>query len=238
MKANRNLRIRPQSVMIAMLAAVAGLVLAWALPLGSAGAATTPAAAPTTVNVKPPVPQTAAQAAFHDQIRKLWEDHITWTRLAIVTFSAGTNGFPDTATRLLNNQTDIANALLKPYYGQATADKLSALLHTHIGIATEILQAAKAGDAAAATDATNRWYANANDIADFLSATNPRFWQDSVLRADMKTHLDQTLAEAVDELHGNYAASVTDYEAIHGHILAMADLLSSGIVGQFPNMFH
>jgi hypothetical protein len=54
----------------------------------------------------------------------------------------------------------------------------------------------------------------------------------------MKEHLDQTLAEAVDELNGNYAASVSDYEAIHLHILAMADLLSSGIMHQFPARFR
>jgi hypothetical protein len=58
------------------------------------------------------------------------------------------------------------------------------------------------------------------------------------MRADMKMHLDQTLAEAADELHGAYAASVTDYDAVHAHILAMADLLSSGIIGQFPRRFH
>jgi hypothetical protein len=58
------------------------------------------------------------------------------------------------------------------------------------------------------------------------------------MRAAMKEHLDQTLAEAVDELGGNYTASVTGYEAIHLHILAMADLLSSGIMHQFPARFH
>ena len=180
---------------------------------------------------------TAAQVAFHDQMRKLWEDHITWTRLAIVTFADGSQGFNATADRLLQNQTDIGNAIA-PFYGAAAGQKLSTLLHAHITIAVELLQDAKAGDTAAFNDAKARWYANANDIADFLSAANPRFWPDATMRAAMKEHLDQTLAEAVDELNGNYAASVTDYEAIHLHILAMADLISSGIMHQFPARFH
>jgi hypothetical protein len=179
---------------------------------------------------------TAAQVAFHDQMRKLWEDHVTWTRLAIVTFADGSAGFNATAARLLQNQTDIGNAIA-PFYGAAAGQQLSALLHDHITIAVELLQDAKAGDTAAFNAAKTRWYANANQIADFLSAANPRFWPDATMRAAMKEHLDQTLAEAVDELNGNYAASVSDYEAIHLHILAMADLLSSGIMDQFPARF-
>jgi hypothetical protein len=54
----------------------------------------------------------------------------------------------------------------------------------------------------------------------------------------MKLHLDETLAEAVDELGGNYPASVGEYQVIELHILAMADLLSSGIMRQFPDRFH
>ncbi|HEY7261556.1 MAG TPA: hypothetical protein VH589_08755 [Trebonia sp.] len=179
----------------------------------------------------------ASQVAFHDQMRKLWEDHVTWTRLAIVTFADGSAGFGATATRLLQNQTDIGNAVA-PFYGTAAGQHLSGLLHDHITIAVELLQDAKAGDTAAFNDAKSRWYANANQIADFLSAANPRFWPDAVMREAMKEHLDQTLAEAVGELSGNYAASVTDYEAIHLHILAMADLLSSGIMQQFPARFR
>jgi len=179
----------------------------------------------------------AAQVAFHDQMRKLWEDHVTWTRLAIVTFADGSPGFDATATRLLQNQTDIGNAIA-PFYGQAAGDELSTLLHAHINIAVQILQDAKAGDTTAFATDKARWYDNANQIADFLSAANPRFWPDDVMRAAMKEHLDQTLAEAEDELNGNYTASVNDYEAIHLHILAMADLLSSGIMNQFPDRFH
>ena len=176
------------------------------------------------------------QAVFQDQMRKLWEDHVTWTRLAIVTFADGSAGFDATATRLLQNQTDIGNAI-KPFYGSAAGNRLSALLHDHITIAVELLQDAKAGNTAAFNAANARWYANANDIADFLSAANPRFWPQATMRAAMKTHLDQTLAEAVAELNADYPASVADYEAIHLHILDMADLLSSGIIRQFPQKF-
>jgi hypothetical protein len=182
-------------------------------------------------------PRNAAQVAFHDAMRKLWEDHVTWTRLAIVTFVDGSAGFPATAARLLQNQADIGDAI-KPFYGDAAGARLTALLHDHITIAVEILQAAKAGDTDAFNEANARWYANANDIADFLSAANPRFWPNDMMRADMKTHLDQTLTEAAHELAGDYAASVADYEDVHLHILAMADVLSSGLIGQFPSHFH
>jgi hypothetical protein len=179
-------------------------------------------------------PRTAAQQAFHDSMRKLWEDHVTWTRLAIVEFADGSAGFPQTADRLLRNQDDIGDAV-KPFYGEAAGERLSALLHDHIIIAVDVLQAAKSGDSIALADANARWYANANDIADFLAAANPRFWPQAVMRADMRTHLDQTLAEAADELGGDYAGSVAEYDAVHSHILAMADMLSSGIISQFPS---
>lgn len=180
---------------------------------------------------------TSAQLTFHDQMRKLWEDHVTWTRLAIVEFAADDPGFAATADRLFANQVDIGNAI-KPYFGATAGDTLTRLLHDHIAIAVEVMQAAKDGDTVAFTDANSRWYDNANQIADFLAAANPRYWPDAMMRQDMKVHLDQTLAEAADELHGNYAGSVTDYEAVHAHILAMADMLSSGIMRRFPSSFH
>jgi hypothetical protein len=174
---------------------------------------------------------------FHDHMRKLWEDHVTWTRLAIVTFADGSAGFDATAARLLKNQQDIGDAI-KPYYGKKAGNQLAGLLHDHITIAVEVLQAAKAGDTDAFNEANKRWYANARQIADFLHAANPHHWGKKMMRADMKVHLDQTLAEAADELGGKYKASVHDYDAVHHHILAMADMLSSGIVAQFPKRFR
>jgi hypothetical protein len=206
---------------------IAGVLLVGVLAVPAA--APSRAAAPQRLN--------ARQLAFHDGMRKLWEDHITWTRLAIVSFAAGRPDLPATETRLLANQTDIGNAV-KPYYGRAAGNKLTALLKQHILGAVAVLQAAKAGDAAATTQAVNAWYANADDIADFLHAANPRQWSRADMRAMMKIHLDETLKEAQDRLAGRFAADIKDYDAVHRHILEMADMLSDGIMRQFPGRFR
>jgi hypothetical protein len=187
--------------------------------------------------VSEPARTTAREAAFHDAMRKLWEDHITWTRLAIVSFAGGLPDLQATETRLLRNQTDIGNAI-RPYYGAAAGDRLTVLLKAHIGGAVALLQAAKAGDAGQVAGARTAWYRNGDEIADFLHAANARSWPQSEMRAMMRTHLDETLSEAQNRLAGRYAADVRDYEAIHRHILEMADMLSAGIVRQSPARFR
>ena len=216
-----------------LVAAVFALVMAM-LPSGSQGVAL---ASSHDGHRASSVAKDGAAAKLHDDMRKLWEDHIAWTRLAIVTFAADSGGFGATAERLLQNQTDIGNAI-KPYYGDAAGAKLTELLNGHILIAVEVLQAAKAGDTAAFDDANARWNVNGSEIADFLSAANPKNWPQDVMRSMMQGHLDQTLAEAAHELGGDFAASVADYEVIHTHMLAMADALSAGIVKQFPRRFR
>ena len=180
---------------------------------------------------------TAKQAGFQDAMRKLWEDHITWTRLAIISFAHELPDLPATQDRLLRNQVDIGNAV-KPYYGEAAGNQLTALLEEHIVGAVALMTAAKTGDDALIRQRTDEWYANGNEIADFLHEANPRNWSQEAMRQMMKGHLDQTLSEAVNRLTGKYADDVRDYDVIHDHILMMADSLSSGIIEQFPKRFR
>jgi hypothetical protein len=180
---------------------------------------------------------TAEQVRFHDAMRKLWEDHITWTRLAIVSFAAGVPDFDPTAARLMRNQEDIGNAI-KPYYGRRAGNRLTALLKEHIAGAVELLQAAKAGDDARFAAAKQAWYRNGRQIARFLSDANPRFLPFSRISGLMRGHLDQTLNEAAHRLGGDFPADIRDYDRIHRHILMMADAISTGIVKQFPRRFR
>ena len=199
-------------------------------------------AAPSHV-VRPPVlpaPITAAvpirRAAFHDAMRQLWEDHITWTRIYIIS-AAGLPDADQAAQRLLRNQSDIGDAI-KPFYGDAAGAILTALLRRHILTAAKLIGAAKSGDTAAVTAASTQWYANADSIATFLSSANPRHWPAGTMRSAMRMHLDLTLKEAVARLHGDWAADIAAYDEVHRHILQMADVLSDGIVKQFPRRFN
>jgi hypothetical protein len=178
---------------------------------------------------------------FHDAMRKLWEDHITWTRMFIVSKATLAEDLPDlgpTVDRLLQNQADIGNAIA-PFYGADAAAALTELLRDHILGAAEILSEAKAGNDPAA--AIERWYANAHDIAVFLNAANPQHWSLEDLDAMMREHLTLTLDEAVARLNalttGNYAADIALYDKVHVQILEMADMLSDGIIRQFPQAF-
>lgn len=70
-----------------------------------------------------------------------------------------------------------------------------------------------------------------------LNGLNPDHWALADLDAMMKDHLDLTLAEAVARLQGRYADDIAAYDQIHGQILSMADMLSDGIIAQFPARF-
>ena len=181
----------------------------------------------------------STRAAFHDAMRKLWEDHIVWTRQFIVSAGTEPGNLADTGPtvdRLLANQTDIGNAI-KPYYGDAAGNALTELLRAHILTAADLIAAAKAGDSAGVAAASTEWYANADDIAAFLSAANPRAWPLSTMQEHMRSHLDLTLEEAVARLEGRYADDIAAYDKVHADILAMADMLSEGIIAQFPSRF-
>lgn len=210
-----------------MLSFLAALTLA-ALPYASPGSAQADA---------PSVPSPAIdRAAFQDAMRTLWEDHVTWTRLYIVSAVADLPDVQPAAERLLQNQKDIGDAI-RPFYGDDAGDRLTALLRQHILTAADLVTAAKAGNATDVQTASARWYANADEIADFLSAANPKSWPRATLQAEMRHHLELTLQEAQARLRGDWAADIAAYDAIHQHILALADVLSSGLISQFPNRF-
>jgi hypothetical protein len=169
-------------------------------------------------------------------MRELWEDHGAWTRMAITSFADNSPDLAVTEARLLSNQTAIGNAV-KPYYGTAAGNKLTALLKQHILAAVGVLVAAKSGSKSQLASAEAAFFANGRKIAAFLHAANPRNWSLVAMRQMMKIHLTQVIVMGADELTGNYAGSAAEWNPYRSHLLAMADMLSTGIIKQFPGRF-
>ena len=220
------------TALVAFFSALAALAVSNGMAHAHGAAAHAPAAS---VHSSPAT--TAKGVALHEAMRKLWEDHITWTRLAIISLAAGTPDTNATVARLLRNQTDIGNAV-KPFYGTAARNTLTRELRTHILIAADVIAAAKAGDKAKLADAQARWVKNADEIAAVLNSVNPHYWKLGTMKAEMHMHLKLTTDEAVARLQGNWSADVAAYDKVHAHILHMSDLLSDGIVRQFPARFQ
>jgi hypothetical protein len=177
------------------------------------------------------------ELALRQDMRKLWEDHVTWTRLAVISL---TTDAPDTQAsvgRLLANQTHIGNAI-KPFYGTAAGKQLTTLLREHILIAADLIAAARKGDQTAVASEQARWNANADQIATLLSLANPRYWKLGMMKAMMRSHLRLTTNEVVARLQKDWVADVRAYDRIHVQILHMADMLSDGLVKQFPSRFR
>jgi hypothetical protein len=186
---------------------------------------------------KPAAPVLTRSAVdLREAMRKLWEDHITYTSFYITSALAGSDDAAKIAERLLKNQEDIGNAI-KPVYGEAAGNKLTALLKDHILIAVDLVKAAKEGNKEATEAADKKWYKNGDEIAEFLSGANPKYWPRKVLTEMMYTHLAHTKDAVVAKLNKDHTAAITAYDKGHDHILMMADALADGIVKQFPGKF-
>jgi hypothetical protein len=170
-------------------------------------------------------------AELRAALRKLWEDHITYTRNLIVSAIANLPDQEAVLQRLLKNQDDIG-AAIKPYYGPAAGDHLASLLRDHILIAVDVVHAAAGGDQGAVQMQQQRWSQNGRDIAALLSSANPNLPK-ALLEQMLQKHLDLTTKEAVSRLHGDWAGDIAAYDEGHDHMLMFSDVLADAISKQF-----
>ena len=185
----------------------------------------------------PAMANSNSAVALRMTMRKLWEDHITYTSFYITSALAGSDDAGKLAERLLKNQEDLGNAI-KPVYGEAAGNQLTALLKEHILVAVDLVKAAKEGNKEATEAADKKWCKNGEDIAEFLSGANPKNWPKKELTEMMFAHLAVTKDAVVAKLNKDHAAAIVAYDKGHDHILMMADALADGIVKQFPEKFR
>lgn len=183
-----------------------------------------------------PVPVwTPSAVELNRKLRSLWEQHVFWTRLTVNSILGRLPDEQATTARLLRNPDDFA-AVLAPLYGAAVASRFAGLLREHLTIAAELVKALQAGQSMAAADARKRWFQNADAIADFLSRINPH-WSRDEWRTMLYEHLNLLSSEVAARLTENYTENVATNDRIEPQALQMADVMTTGILQQFPAAF-
>lgn len=163
--------------------------------------------------------------------RKLWQEHVMWTRSFIISTAAELGDLDLVTERLMQNPGDMAG-VIRPFYGDETADIFQKLFTEHLSIAGELVHAAKEGDSTKAAALEQKWYDNADEIASFLAKINPH-WNRWLWQSLLHDHLKMTKQEALHRLAGEYAEDIRIYDSIEKEALQMADYMTNGILRQF-----
>lgn len=169
-------------------------------------------------------------------LRRLWADHVIWTRDYVVAAVAGAPDAEAAATRLLKNQEDIGNAVAL-VYGEGAGQALTDLLKQHIMIAVDLIEAAKSGNEAGFEQNDRKWTENAEEIAALLSGANPDNWSKADVLDLLTQHLNLTKGEVVARLQSKWEDDVEAFDQIFTEILTVADVLADGVIKQFPEKF-
>jgi hypothetical protein len=180
-------------------------------------------------------PLNLSQLGLYNKMRMLWEEHVMWTRLFIISSAANLEDINQVTNRLLRNPADFESAL-QAYYGKEKSARFAGLLRDHLQIAAQLVGAAKAGDKPAADKYKKDWYDNADKIASYLASINP-YWSEKALKNMLYEHLALTEAEALARLHGDYSEDILLYDEIEQQALMMADAFAAGIIKQFSESF-
>ncbi|NQX63382.1 glycosyltransferase [Paenibacillus qinlingensis] len=178
---------------------------------------------------------TPSKVKLNQDLRRLWVDHVGWTRSYTISAIAGVEDQKDVLDRLLKNQQDIGDAV-KPFYGEAAGNKLAELLREHIQLAGGVIDAAKAGNQAELAKFNKEWYRNADDIAKFLSAANPN-WSQKEQQDMLYAHLQFVTDQVTARLKKDWKADILAFDKGEDHMIMYADMLSNGIIKQFPDKF-
>ena len=170
-----------------------------------------------------------------EKMNLVWEQHIMWTRMLLISIAENLKDLEATQTRLLRNPKDIAD-VFRLYYGNSVASEIQRLLTEHLVIGKDLIVALKNQNQEQANSLNTKWYQNADRMAEAFSSINP-FYPREEIRKMLYEHLRLTTEEVNARLKGEYVADINAYDMVQREILEMSQFFVNGIVRQFPNLF-
>lgn len=162
-----------------------------------------------------------------DEMNLLWNQHVEWTRMFLISIAENLKDLEPTRARLLRNPKDMGN-LYGRYYGEAARSKIQNLLTEHLVIGGDIIVALKNGNTALAKTLDEKWHRNADEIAKALKNINENY-DEELLRNMLYEHLRLTTDQVKLRLRKDYEGDIKAYDKVEQEALKMAKYLAIGI---------
>lgn len=170
----------------------------------------------------------AIRAELNKEMRTLWEQHVMWTRMLVISIVDGLKDTAAVTKRLLQNPADIGRLFAK-CFGEEAGKKVAELLTAHLTIGARLITATKMHNYAAADKLNTLWYQNADSIAAALAGLSKKY-DEQRLRNMLHEHLELTKLEVALRMNANYAADTANFDKIERQALEMADYFVEGMI--------
>ena len=119
----------------------------------------------------------------------------------------------------------------------SVANRIENLSTEHLSIGKDLIVALKNNSQRLANELNDKWYKNANEMANFFSSINPYYSREKL--CDMLyDHLELTSDEVDARLKKDYKADINAFDKVQREVLNMSQYFVDGIVRQFPNLFN
>lgn len=176
-------------------------------------------------------------AEMQKTLRDLWLGHIFMIQHVVLV-----NVINDSAAREAADKQVLANAkqmanTFKPFYGEARAEKLFALLASHYASVKEYSEATIEGNTRRQDAALASLASNAEDIDLFFNGVNPHYLEKGTVRGLIAAHGAHHVLQINQYKKKEYAKLEETWSMMRQHVYVIADTLTTALAKQFPARF-
>ncbi len=119
----------------------------------------------------------------------------------------------------------------------SVANRIKNLLTEHLSIGKDLIVALRNNSQRLANELNDKWYKNANEMANFFSSINPYYSREK-LRDMLYDHLELTSDEVATRLKKDYNADINAFDKVQQELLNMSQYFVDELVKQFTNWFN
>jgi hypothetical protein len=173
---------------------------------------------------------------FKAEMSRLWIDDAIWSRQAILCLVDRLPGTEETLYRLMINQEDMGRMFTK-YYGLEKGDEFCQLISSNTALTISIIRNKSSNNTEDLKAASDRMDYNVKRIIEYLIKVNPN-WSKEELSYLMLLHSQLFDLQLQNRVTENFSYDVEVFDKIITETYKLANVLSEGIIKQFPERFE